>query len=380
MEVWFIFSLVAILLAIISKQAKSKDASLNWYLLLLAMWLGLFISVGGAAMADNIHYSAFYRDSNTSNIGNFFEIIRLHFLALLTDRVGTEMGYVGLNILFNNLGFTYVGFLFVYSTILNLFLLKVIYKTNYPIISVILFISSVYFTQEANLIRQMMAVSIFMFSTKYIIKGDFVKYLTFIFLGSLIHFSALLLIPVYFLRAKLISKQLMLITWVLSILSNVVISIFPSLISLLDLIVPFYNLTLASDSGVGTSGELNLMNNFWLLLIIVLTPKIINDKQYSVLLNIFFIGVILGNLTSISLWFHRVSFYFLVISVVVIPYIIELIGRSKINNLFKVKNSLKLLFGILIAYHIFLLFSFAFRSDSGSTNLGTKMYKLEIFK
>jgi transmembrane protein EpsG len=65
-------------------------------------------------------------------------------------------------------------------------------------LSLYLFITSGMYTVSMNGIRQFLAAAIVFTSTKYLLEGEFKKYLIVIFIASTIHQSALIFIPIYF--------------------------------------------------------------------------------------------------------------------------------------------------------------------------------------
>lgn len=118
----------------------------------------------------------------------------------------TEISFGYTNFLFNNIIFIIKVFsknsqwLFVISSlmILGLVFLSVIEQKNEYDMSLYLFIVLGFYFATMNGIRQWLAISLFMYSYKFIIKKDFLRYSVCIIIASLFHISAITLLPFYF--------------------------------------------------------------------------------------------------------------------------------------------------------------------------------------
>ena len=79
---------------------------------------------------------------------------------------------------------------------------------SYLELQLYLYMASGYFTVTMNGIRQCLAAALVFVCNKFIVNGDFKKYLIFVLLISLFHGSALIMIPIYFIvRQKAWSKN-----------------------------------------------------------------------------------------------------------------------------------------------------------------------------
>lgn len=116
----------------------------------------------------------------------------------------TEFGWQVLCILFRPLGFfAMVAALALFNCIVYYYFIKKYVPPVYYWLAVFLYI----FTPELMLyqlssMRQTAAITIFMLSINYIYKKDFLRYALLIFLATLFHTSAILLLPVYLIVLK----------------------------------------------------------------------------------------------------------------------------------------------------------------------------------
>lgn len=382
MIIWLLFSAVAILLAYLGDPANSLSKKSKVYQVLLSMWLAWFVSFGGGAMQDQPNYMSSYKSLASFELFGLRELLNLHLIAITGVRSGTEIGYVFLSILFNILGFSYIGFSFFFSTITNLLLVNFIYRFRYPAFIVLVFITTSYYTQQANLVRQMMTVSIFLFSTKYILERKAIKYFALIFIASLFHASSLLLLPLYFFANLKYPKYILLAILSFSIFLNFDTAQFGFIEYLQTWKVFYYDFYLTSEEGVGANTGINWIVNVILILFLAFENRDWKkDPGYSMILNLFFIGVVILNFRVVSDWFFRISLYFTIAYIVLVPVIVNYLANTKVANFVNYKMIRKYLIYLIILYHSYILLSYSFRPDATGSTLGKKMYTFsEMFK
>lgn len=105
----------------------------------------------------------------------------------------------------NYIGLSYREFVIVCSSLTMLFFFisfTKIFKDDKFVIVVSYFIVSFVFFEHFNIIRQGLAISIFSFSLYYVINRDIYKYVFCVLVASLIHTSAIILLPFYFILNK----------------------------------------------------------------------------------------------------------------------------------------------------------------------------------
>ncbi len=72
-----------------------------------------------------------------------------------------------------------------------------------PLISLFVFLGFFYYFNSFNIIRQSLAMAIvFLFATKYLASGEFYKYLVVIIFSAMMHYSAIVMVPLYFMCRK----------------------------------------------------------------------------------------------------------------------------------------------------------------------------------
>jgi hypothetical protein len=93
--------------------------------------------------------------------------------------------------------------------IIIFFVAKAIYR-NYPIhysLAIFLLLFTGFFNTSMNLMRQAMAMAVFLYSIKYIYERKIVKHYILIFIALMFHLTALFYLPAYFLYGLKFSKK-----------------------------------------------------------------------------------------------------------------------------------------------------------------------------
>lgn len=103
----------------------------------------------------------------------------------------------------NGFGFQFVVFLYSILTIYTFYVGFRFYSRDKVVflLATMLFLGLMY-ASSLNGIRQYLAAGIFLVSTRYIISRRFMMFVTFIFMAFLVHKSAILLLPTYFLYKR----------------------------------------------------------------------------------------------------------------------------------------------------------------------------------
>lgn len=219
---------------------------------------------------------------------------------------------------------------------------------NYKYSVLLFFITGVYF-DTFNGLRQYLAVAIFFYSFKYIVSGDFKKYLLFIVVGSLFHKSIFFCIPLYFLRYI---KFDAIKSTILIILSVVV----GGTIYRLFLIVLKYT----SYSYFVNSVELNEINASTSSILFTLVTGIIGYVFYSkkclissktvLLFNIHVITTVISLLTIFIPLINRFLYYGMAIDLLYLPNVLSLIKKKKTKYI--VALSITMMYIIITTYGI----------------------------
>lgn len=194
-------------------------------------------------------------------------------------------------------------------------------------LSIILFITLGYYQGSFNGFRQYIAIAICIYSIRYIFNKNLFKYIIAILIGSLFHSSALVFIPIYFVNKIKISKKVYMIILAIFIgvsnAYNFIIEI------LLPKISPYY-FNKYSDSNffsLGVNGKAEYIYFLCFLLILIISIFKIDiirkiDEKSQIYLNLCIISILFIALGFKSQLLFRISLYFSIYFIFLIPTLI----------------------------------------------------------
>ena len=170
--------------------------------------------------------------------------------------------------------------------------------------------------------------------------------------------------------------------WLFSVIISLKIGNFEFIQTIQSWKINYYDVYLNRVEGVGTDPGFNWGLNIILLLILIINNQDWNkDTKNLVIFNLFYFGVLLLNFRIVSDWFFRVSIYFTISYIVLLPNSVTLIPKPTVRKNEKFKIIGHLIIYVIIVYYSFLLFSYSFRPNVLGNTLGTKMYPIiEMFK
>ena len=270
---------------------------------------------------------------------NFFEVINFQsfpFLAKLN--IGILYYYINQEIA--SFGLSYEWMFFIVAIISWYFIFKSVPKSLLPLLLFFIFVDGIFFW-SMNGVRQFVSISIFLYSIRFIIKREPVKYFSCIFLALLFHPSALLLVPIYFIPfSKLYNQK----AWIIAYLISFAFSKNPFLISGLEkffsnvanfipILSKYTNYFTTSDySARQVAGTgLGVVFSSLITFVILIFSKWIIDKnpQTRPYFILYFIGAIMYNLFFTFQIVGRFNMYFLIMKPVVLAILIGELLKSK---------------------------------------------------
>ncbi|MDD3341523.1 MAG: EpsG family protein [Bacilli bacterium] len=264
-----------------------------------------------------------------------------------------EFGFLYLNKFIQFFTTDYIYLFLICAVFFSYFTFKTIYKySKDPVLSIFLLICTQYYFIYLNGMRQMIAVSIFLYSFRYIKEKKIVKYLLLNLIGFSFHSSAIIAIPFYFFaNIKLSPKKSILI-----LISTIGVSglLRQSLINII--LGTKYAIYISSVYDNGSKGYIVMTIELVVLLLgLFFYPK--NDKtkdkeyikEYNIYSNAKLLSVILACLNGFLPLITRVKWYFGFSTIIFIPLILDNIKEKKLKNGIKV--------GIIFFYAIYIFYT-----------------------
>ena len=201
-------------------------------------------------------------------------------------------------------------------------------------LSIIIFLSlpGLYFN-TFNVVRQYFSVAIFLYSLKYIQSKQVLFYLLCIAIASMMHTSAIILIPLYF----ALNKQFSIKVYILFIIALIVAAYsLDPILSTIELLSNRYSVYLITEEEARSSTITILC--VLLLIIFWSKEKISNRKNATIespymtmTVNMFILYTVFSVLTFINFYFYRLTLYFGASVCVMMPYILYRIFNNKMS-------------------------------------------------
>lgn len=240
-----------------------------------------------------------------------------------------EKGYILLNILVGKIVNNYTFFLCVCAFITNYFIFKFIRKYSENIcVSFLLFFFCRFFFSEMNIIRQYIAIGIFLYSFKYIETRKFVKYLICIGIAMLFHYSVIFMIPVYYIYdIKLDVKKIIWMSLVTLIINMMFYSILIKITGVLGIYQEYIDKFYGSNK-VGSMITFFMHFVIFIFLLYLSKNKEIT-KRDNFLYNCSFILILISFLSIRLSVLNRIIEYLSILMIVQIPNFIKYVTTSK---------------------------------------------------
>lgn len=260
-----------------------------------------------------------------------------------------EWGYYLLNKIINILTgnsrfiFLIVSFFILY--VINKTILK--HSPNYYL-SILLFINLYFYFNSLNIMRQFIAVAIVFYSVQYIYQRDLKRFSISIVIASFFHLTSLFFWFMYFIVQKKYKTYVYLLGILLSFLF---VFLFPYITNLLIVIMPRYEAYLTNMFTSSSSYSVILIIISTLMFAYILLRNKEWEKENIILFNLVYIGLILNIAASFNFLFYRVSIYFYIFVILLIPNLVQKVDKRYRNWISAA------IISVSIAYCIYLLYS-----------------------
>lgn len=331
----FILTIIAITYIFIKTNKKTISNSIFWQNISCIAFCMIFILLSSfrnlSVGYDTISYYGYYLDKlNCPQLDNFEPLFELIYNFVIFFKQ------------------PFSCFLFICSLITILSFLN-FYKTYSvsPLLSLFLFVSLGFWGNTFNAVRQYLALSVFLFSIKYIINGNIFKYFICFIIAFNFHYSAIIMIPLYFIRLFKLSWKSILVCTILSFLC--VFSIEP-LTSLLVRITgkDYAGMYISNPNFYSNISPYYISYAIGLICVFFFLNK--SKKKYRTLypktadiyelfLSLFFFQTIIRFSASFSPYFsliNRFSIFFFFSITILIPMYLKTLSKKQLSYLFPI--------------------------------------------
>lgn len=249
-----------------------------------------------------------------------------------------EIGYCAIAWFFHQCGISYNFFVFILTSISIYFLLLIIYKrSQLPMFSIMLYLSTYFLFYNMVLLRQMVAVVAFVYCLYAIIDGNKKSFIFSFLIGCLFHYSIVVLLFAYFvLRYWKINGKTVCALFCLGVLLKIV-GIESVLSAMLSVEGEF--LVSRTEDYLGNNDfSLNPLEYAKMLVFIILIvsnyKKVKDSTEMQVLLKSYmFFCIVIMAFGHIEIFF-RIAMYFDLASLFFVPYIFNKISMTTSTRVF----------------------------------------------
>ncbi len=343
---------------------KTTNYKLKKFLIFMSLFPLWFINIFRANIVGTDHLA----------VGNQYSKIVLH-----QSMSGYNWFWLPLSTFCKVIGFifgpNYFWFYLVLGTLFVIYLYKfIINNCQNKVASLFLFIVFGLYLQSFNQTRQVLALVIILYSMKYLNGHNKFKYFFSILCASVFHESALIFLPLYFIKNINInskkSKYMYLIATIIILFFNTIII---RIISFTKYYIYFssqYNIEKVSSTII------NLFVRILLLIFCIYNldkEKIQKRDLYNFSYHMVIICTLLQLLAIKFYFFARITTYFYAFYIYLLPICIN-------NFLKKFDPNKRTIFFILITLILFMYFFVYYFSSSGASGSGYEIYKFAFSK
>ncbi len=327
----FIFYLVSI--CYYFKKGKKLDKKKKYYIAIIILLTVFLVLRDPSVGIDTRNYKSIFDFSH-----------RLDFIELFSHE-RHEIGfkyYTKILSVFNSY-YIYLAITAVLSMIGVYYFIKDNSKNYFE--SFLIFICFNFYGYYFGILRQVLAISILLYAIKYVRKKEVWKFLSAVVIASMFHRTALVFIPVYFVRNVRITNKMVYI-W------GGLISIFLIFRKfILSMILSFY--TPGALDGKAGNGYIMLIFLIGLSLVAFYYRRALyrQSNKNILFVNMIFIATLIQTISTIYGNVYRVTLYYAFAMIPLIPNIIFCIKEKKIQLGLRIAMNVS-----LIAYFAYMTF------------------------
>lgn len=254
-----------------------------------------------------------------------------------------EFGFAWLNLFLTRLGLGPQSIMFASSLIMFCFISKALLKKR-DVISVglgALTFMLLFYQASFNVIRLMIAISIFLYNITNVENRNLLKYLFFTVLAASFHITAIVTLPIYWLFGFIGIEKSLYKRLLLYMVSGLLIIYFNPILSWILLKLNITSLSYYENYIGNSDQSIGLGIKKIIIYLPLLIPGVFmfqkykeQDRNFNIYYSLLVIGVIIKGLATFRLTYvDRIGDYFIIAAVMVIPVYIRVLKKNK-NYLF----------------------------------------------
>ncbi|MGN1165386.1 MAG: EpsG family protein [Lachnospiraceae bacterium] len=337
MTVYIITLLLILLFWPICEQTNIKNKR-GMYVVIISIWLMILAALRNYTVgADTLVYMNRFKRFGSADWKT---------LMWLSNYYNFEYGFSILYKLVYYVIQSPRGFMFLSNAFIIWSFSRYIYKeSEIPWLSYLLFVTLGLHNNSLNILRQMLAIAIILFAYEAIQERRLLKFLLAIALATSIHYSAAIVIPMFWLSRIKFDKKMLLLTWVGTIF------VFFSGAAVINAIAKRtkygHFIEEASDSN-GAIGATIIYVTFSVIIIWKLYRCTENYRNIYIAFSVISVAIII--LTFAISIIDRLGLYFSTMYIVSVPNALSKVKKRNIRN-----EYIFLIAGLVIVYYLFVI-------------------------
>ena len=327
------------------KENKYKLNKVFFYLSAFILSITIGLRVSGVGVDDKTYEKIFY-EINNYGFYDFFMSTKM------------EPGYLILNQIVSIFTNDFQVFLYIVSLIPILFFYKAIEyeRKNVNFFLVIFLFGTLLYLYFFGIIRLFIATSIMAFAIRYIFEKNTFKYVCFVLIASLFHYSALFTILLVYFSSEKDDKPRSMYKFILitSILMPILIFVISQYIIPLLGESKFESYTDLNTSGFAISlGDLDKVPFFILAIIFKKDIDRLNGHDSRIYITMYALATVVAIFSKLgSSAIVRLQWYFMFALCILIPLIARTLVKTKFKNFIVLFIPLIIFYGIFYSYRI----------------------------
>jgi len=296
------------------------------------------------------------------NVGTDWDAYRLYFIHRDFETGKGELAYRMINQFIYWLNGRYTHVFFIIAFLSWYFIFKSVPRKILPLSIFFLFCDEWFFFSN-NLVRQFVALGIFLYSIKFLANKNVKQFIIWVIIAGYFHMTAWLMIPIFLIPwQKLYNRRIWIVIYFISFFlgqNGTIINFLPRLFERFTQRVPVFNIYVNYFYSKFYETEVISANNLGVIFkaligfyIIYFSKNVINRYPQSKLyFSLFFVGMIITNIFIGIPIVSRFAYYFIFVR----PFLLALIVYYSFNFT-KTKFPKYLSIGVILLYFILYLY------------------------
>lgn len=212
----------------------------------------------------------------------------------------------------------------------------------------------IYFPLSLNLMTQFIAIGFVAIAYKYIFEKEPLKFTVMIFIASLFHTTALIILPIYFLWNK--KKDRIISKWKVFVVILICLTIvlnYQVILQWVSNIGPFNDYAIYVEARTKGANKDIYIKLLLFIIVFIFRKKLIKiDKRNELYILLIGLNLIIGLTGYTSPWIKRIAIYFEITQIFILPSFINFMRNKRDRSIIVLIICLYSIFYFILVYYI----------------------------